>query len=221
MIQLVRYLTLELNLINDLYNVDIVEDENDPVITQFKSMNLGNGYNIYRIRDNTFKYCTLPDAYMCLYLIDRGNKPISNPQIFNLNMSSGYRVQFDEIGRIIANVFMEKELALYRQYEESEYGERKLVRDFKDMDKATADRFIRNMRAVCNNLILFAYPNMDIKNANVGASVIAVAVVRSLGVPVTPSDLADSYSCSVPLAEAIIDKYSVSEEKFIGLPWML
>ena len=197
------------NNIKDAKNAE-VSNEGD-VCEQFHSVNLANGFHLYKVADAWFSAIATPyyRKKVQMYIISRDDdKEISDKQLYNLNNNSGYRVTLDtSYGTPICNYFMDSSLVN--------------VDNFAKLSKYQIQRLLKNLWYASENIVQFAYPELGTRYANIAASVVGVAVARHLQVPVIPTELADAYKCSNALAESILDEYDVETGKFQGLPWMM
>lgn len=187
-----------------------VSNEGD-VCEQFHSVNLANGFHLYKVNDAEFSAIATPyyRKNVQMYVVSRDDdKEISDKQLYNLNNNSGYRLTLDpSYGTLICNYFMDASLVH--------------VDDFAKLSKDQIQRLLKNLWYASENIVQYAYPELGTRYANIAASVVGVAVARHLQVPVIPTELADAYKCSNALAESIMDKYDVETGKFQGLPWMM
>ena len=187
-----------------------VSNEGD-VCEQFHSVNLANGFHLYKVNDAEFSAIATPyyRKNVQMYVVSRDDdKEISDKQLYNLNNNSGYRLTLDtSFGTPICNYFMDASLIH--------------VDNFAKLSKDQIQRLLKNLWYASENIVQYAYPELGTRYANIAASVVGVAVARHLQVPVIPTELADAYKCSNALAESILDEYDVETGKFQGLPWMM
>lgn len=180
----------------------------DPIIKHFRSVNLSNNYTIEALPDYIIvgSDFTRVKAYSIAYSGKEVGKGISIAQITNMNLSSGYSVSVDYSGSFRCNVFfLNKCIETFKHVSSNEHDIR---------------RAVINLKPVCTHILSVAYPKLGEKYINVAGGVVAVAVARRIKLPVTPSILSEAYHCTIPLAEAIIEKYDLRANSFVDIPWM-
>lgn len=184
-------------------NSGCLSDEDDAVIEQFRSVNKTNTYTIdvyplfISVRGKTAQIYELGTS--------DSEKTISNSQIYNMNVNSGYRVTIDNRGFLICNIFLRKDF---------------LSKKPDSLDASETGLFILNLRYVILNMLKFGYPELKEQYINIGAAVGAVAVANLIGLSFTPSMVAKYLEVSPQMAEAIFEKYDYEKHKFNGIPWL-
>lgn len=185
------------------------QDNLDMIITHFRSVNLTGDYTIERLPIQGIyanKSSFVMKGYSLAYNGDDPNKGISVAQLHNMNLTSGYKSTIESNGDYTINVFfLNKCINLIKESSIEADGIRKIL---------------VNLKLVTTHVIRELYPSFDERYANVAGGVVAVAIARRIGLPVTPSILSEAYHCTTALAEAIIDRYDVKEKKFVDTAWM-
>ena len=142
--------------------------------------------------------------YFILDCADK-EKEVSNSQVYNMNVNSGYRVTTTRYGYPQCNIFFNK---------------RYLIQDPKTMNEQDTGRFLLNIRYVCVNILRYTYPELKEQFTNIGAAVAAVAIGNLLGLALTPTLVAKYFEMRPELAEAVMEKYDYEKQEFIGIPWL-
>lgn len=183
-------------------------DREDVIVTHFRSVNLNNGFTITRLPIHmTEPYIT--KGYMLSYTGDDPEKGITVAQLHNMNLTSGYKSTIHSDGTYAVNVFFLNKCI-------------NLITGGSNNPKAEdVRRMLINLKLVTTHLLRELYPSFDERYANVAGGVVAVAIARRIGLPVTPSLLSEAYHCTTALAEALIDRYDVVNAKFTDTPWMI
>lgn len=185
------------------------EDDTDIILRHFRSVNLSGEYSIERLPVTTIytNDRAVPiRGYALSYTGNNPDKGITVSQLHNMNLTSGYRAIVDSDGTYSISVFfLNKCINLVK---ESSY------------EADSIRKMLINLKLVSTHVIRELYPSFDERYANVAGGVVAVAIARRIGLPVTPSILSEAYHCTTSLAEAIIDRYDVKEKKFVDTAWM-
>ena len=174
------------------------------VLYQFRSVNQSNTYTIEAC-PLSFSITSMKNVrYFILDCADK-EKEVSNSQVYNMNVNSGYRVTTTRYGYPQCNIFFNK---------------RYLIQDPKTMNEQDTGRFLLNIRYVCVNILRYTYPELKEQFTNIGAAVAAVAIGNLLGLALTPTLVAKYFEMRPELAEAVMEKYDYEKQEFIGIPWL-
>ena len=190
---------------NTMKEQKFLADHSNSVITQFRDANKSGKYQISLIPYIAKVYNTRVFFYA---LEGVGDVEISNSQVYNMNVNSGYSVSIGTFGGeevLDCNVFINKEF---------------LTNDIKNFNESKSGKFLLNIRYLLLNIIHTAYPAMKDNFANISASVCAVVVANKLGLAITPTMIAHYFELNPQMGEMIIDKYDYEKDCFIGIPWL-
>lgn len=207
---IVNYLVDYLELIRDghIPEEDAEKDKEDIIVSHFRSVNLSNEFTIDRLP----MVMSDPYAIRGYSLAYNGIDPkkgITVAQLHNMNLTSGYKSTICPDGSYIVNIFfLNKCINLITGG----------INSYKDED---VHRMLINLKLISTHLLREFHPSFDERYANVAGGVIAVAITRRIGLPVTPILLSEAYHCTTALAETIIDRYDAIECKFTDTPWMI
>lgn len=193
-------------LSNAIKEQRFMKDYCTPLITQFRSVNKSGKYDISFI---PFR-CDIYHTKVYLYALESFPEGgISNSQVYNMNLNSGYSVSTeiddDTNESLVCNVFFNKEF---------------LTSDIKTFDEAKTGRFLLNIRYSLLNIIRTAYPAMKDNLANIAATVCAVVIANKLGLAITPTMVAHYFELNPQMGEMVIDKYDYEKNQFVGIPWL-
>lgn len=173
------------------------------VISQFKSINQTNGFELKKLRGGIVVGSRIIDPYTISNKKD--DSEVSNAQIYNMNLNSGYNIAINQYGKIICNIF---------------FNEKYLHIPISKLSEKETGLFLANLRYACMHIMKFCYPQMDQKFSNIAGAVMAVGVAKEMQIPFTPTLLGHYLEVTPQLAEAIIDKYDAENHCYIGIPWI-
>lgn len=176
----------------------------DKLIQQFQSINQTNGFELERLMG-----CIdlLNSTWIDVFTISNKNEEaeVSNAQIYNLNLNSGYNITIGHNGMEVCNIFFNKKF---------------LHTPIAKLSEKETGLFLANLRYACMYIMKFSYPQMDQKFSNIAGAVMAVGVAKEMQIPFTPTLLGHYLEVTPQLAEAIIDKYDAENHCYIGVPWI-
>ena len=173
------------------------------VISQFKSINQTSGFELKKLKGAIVVRAKIIN----LYTISNKNddSEVSNAQIYNMNLNSGYNIAINRYGKMICNIF---------------FNERYLHIPISKLSEKDTGLFLANLRYACMHIMKFCYPHMDQKFSNIAGAVMAVGVAKEMQILFTPTLLGHYLEVTPQLAEAIIDKYDAENHCYIGIPWI-
>lgn len=176
----------------------------DKAIQQFQSINQTNGFELERLMG-----CVnlIGNTWVDVFTISNKNEEtdVSNAQIYNLNLNSGYNITIGHNGIAVCNIFFNKKF---------------LHTPIAKLSEKETGLFLANLRYACMHIMKFRYPQMDQKFSNIAGAVMAVGVAKEMQIPFTPTLLGHYLEVTPQLAEAIIDKYDAENHCYIGIPWI-
>ena len=185
-------------------SISINSDSRDIIIDQFRSVNKSGLYTIAKLGDILVLHGR---NYAYLFVLDctDSEKEVSNSQIYNMNVNSGYKVTIDGDGVPRCNLF---------------FNHKYLYQDYTKMNETDTGRFLLNLRYVYVNLLRYAYPMIKEQFLNIAAAVCAVVTANKIALPINPTIIAHYLEVTPAMAEAILDKYDYEKDDFVGIPWL-
>lgn len=194
---------------NTMKEQRFLTDDSNPVINQFRAANQSGKYAISLIPHSIKVYNTKVSFYA---LEGVGDTEISNSQVYNMNVNSGYSMTINMTAddlvpydALTCNVFINKEF---------------LIDNPKNFKESKTGKFLLNLRYLLLNIMHTAYPAMKDNFSNIAASVCAVVIANKLGLSITPTLIAHYFELNPQMGEMILDKYDYEKNKFIGVPWL-